>query len=429
MTIPEGFTDDMSIVLPDGLTADDVVEIILRAESTGVAFESTVATLVARGLTEDDAMLAHDRALGGVVRAATGNAANEPVRSKDPVAWASFHRCLDEPALIAAIRPGLANRGAATVSDATAKEPAALTETPTNLTGEDGAPRTSTSQQPGDDGTGKRRGKRSGKRKGKRPPPDRELNPYLAPAAERAPRPPVDRTRVGALIIFVAALMKPLVIAAAWAARIMAPLAAVGRRDAQDSLPGTGGPSRVLPVVLGPHVLAALLGVMILVGAYRLTEGQPRAVISDELKAAVRLSTIVQVVILGLLLVTFAGGDAGAAGFFAQSGNFVGGIAEVLLALVAARHLARVGSGVAARAARWLAVATLAAIVVSYLLTRPAHDDMFNQVKPLIVYSVLLVLFGVTLWIGKLAVFGWLWRALAKRADTPPPAGDQHVSP
>lgn len=110
MTIPEGWTDDMNIALPEGVAIDDVVETVLRAESARVPFETIVATLVARGLSEEDAMLAHDRTLGGVVRAATGNALNEPVRAKDPLAWASFHRCLNEPAFITAIRPDLARR-------------------------------------------------------------------------------------------------------------------------------------------------------------------------------------------------------------------------------------------------------------------------------------------------------------------------------
>jgi hypothetical protein len=103
--IPEGFTDDMSIALPPGRSAEDVVDLILRAEAQKMPYETTLSELIAFGLSEDDAMLAHDRALGGLVRAATRNPRNEPPKEKDPIAWTSYQRCLREPALIAAIRP------------------------------------------------------------------------------------------------------------------------------------------------------------------------------------------------------------------------------------------------------------------------------------------------------------------------------------
>ena len=57
------------------------------------------------GLSEADAELAIDRALGGVVRAATGNPENCPKREKDPVAWTSYQKCLKRPDLIARVYP------------------------------------------------------------------------------------------------------------------------------------------------------------------------------------------------------------------------------------------------------------------------------------------------------------------------------------
>jgi hypothetical protein len=117
MTIPEGWTDDMSIRLPPAVTVEMVVDLILQREAANVHYDVTQAELVAMGLLEEDAQLAHDRALGGLVRAATGNLQNEPSAEKDPVAWVSFHRCSRAPALIAAIRPALARSGAADAPD------------------------------------------------------------------------------------------------------------------------------------------------------------------------------------------------------------------------------------------------------------------------------------------------------------------------
>ena len=104
--VPEGWTDDLTIHICPPQTLEELVEFVLQAEVRKVPSDATNAELVTRfGLSEEDAGLAWDRALGGLVRVATGNLANCPVREKDPVAWISYHRCLREPALIAAIRP------------------------------------------------------------------------------------------------------------------------------------------------------------------------------------------------------------------------------------------------------------------------------------------------------------------------------------
>jgi hypothetical protein len=104
--VQEGWTDDMTIHVCPPRTLEELVEFVLQAEIRKVPSDETVGTLATRfGLSVEDAGLAWDRTLGGLVRAATGIPANCPARGKDPVAWISYHRCLREPAIIAAIRP------------------------------------------------------------------------------------------------------------------------------------------------------------------------------------------------------------------------------------------------------------------------------------------------------------------------------------
>jgi len=105
MSIPVGWTADLSITLPPTLTIDRIVDVVFRAERDKIPRRATVAELVALGLTEDDAHLAFDRALGGIVRAAARHPSNVPARDKDPVAWASYERCMSEPNLPESTRP------------------------------------------------------------------------------------------------------------------------------------------------------------------------------------------------------------------------------------------------------------------------------------------------------------------------------------
>lgn len=105
MTAPDGWTEDMSIVLPPGLDLETLVNTVLEKERQHVAYEEILAELVARGLSTDDAQLAHDRVLGGLVRAATSNGANAPSQADDPIAWLSYRLCRRDPSLIQAIRP------------------------------------------------------------------------------------------------------------------------------------------------------------------------------------------------------------------------------------------------------------------------------------------------------------------------------------
>lgn len=103
--IPEGWTDDLSIAVAAGRTLDELVDHVLQAELRKVAHGTTIAQVMREfELSEADAELAWDRTLGGLVRAASNNDANCPIREKDPIAWISYHRCRQEPALITAIR-------------------------------------------------------------------------------------------------------------------------------------------------------------------------------------------------------------------------------------------------------------------------------------------------------------------------------------
>ena len=105
MGIPDGWTDDMTIPLPAGVTVDRIVDFVLSSSASGLPAEKRIAELVAWGLPQDDAELAADRALGGAFRAGTTHPGNAPSKDKDPIASASYERCRKEPALIAIIFP------------------------------------------------------------------------------------------------------------------------------------------------------------------------------------------------------------------------------------------------------------------------------------------------------------------------------------
>lgn len=233
---------------------------------------------------------------------------------------------------------------------------------------------------------------------------DRENNPYLAPAAERAPRQQTGRADAGAAMIFLASVMGPLMLIAIAAVKSVVRF---GRFDAG-----------LVAHIRGLGWLAALLGMMLVVGVYRLTDNRRFEMISDELKAVARLSAVVHAVTLALGVVAYLRGEWIDYISLDETSHFTSHGAEAFLALVLARHLALVGSGGAARAARWLAAAMLVAIVAELLLTRRTHDDMFNPVPPQ--YAYLVPPINVVLWSGKLAIFGALWRTLAKRAGSVP---------
>ena len=108
--LPDGWTDDLSIVLQEGQTLEELVEHVIQATLQRESVSSIEHGLMTRfKLSEDDADLARDRTLGGIVQAATKNPENCPSQEKDPVAWTSFHRAIREPSIIGAIYPKYAD--------------------------------------------------------------------------------------------------------------------------------------------------------------------------------------------------------------------------------------------------------------------------------------------------------------------------------
>jgi hypothetical protein len=88
-----------------------LVDFVIDQQVAKVSAELTVQELAMRFVIEDDAEFALDRVLGGIVRAATGNPANCPNRTKDPVAWVSYQRAVREPEIVRAIRPEYGSKG------------------------------------------------------------------------------------------------------------------------------------------------------------------------------------------------------------------------------------------------------------------------------------------------------------------------------
>jgi hypothetical protein len=67
----------MSVQLPGGRTAEELVEFILAANQDGRQHEALIAELGSEfGLSNEDAELSVDRVGGGIVRAATGSGSN-----------------------------------------------------------------------------------------------------------------------------------------------------------------------------------------------------------------------------------------------------------------------------------------------------------------------------------------------------------------
>jgi len=95
-SVPPGWTDDLSVALPDGRTPEELVDYVFAAIEEGRVHEALINDLCAEfQLSTEDAELVVDRVCGGIARAATGNHANCPDRNKDPLAWLSFQRAID----------------------------------------------------------------------------------------------------------------------------------------------------------------------------------------------------------------------------------------------------------------------------------------------------------------------------------------------
>lgn len=109
-TIPEGWTDDLTIPLPGGRTVDELADFVIQRALQGVPDQENERQMIEEfHLTASDAALVRDRVFGGIVRAATRNIANQPIQAKDPFAFASFQRASNDPSIIASIYPQYAS--------------------------------------------------------------------------------------------------------------------------------------------------------------------------------------------------------------------------------------------------------------------------------------------------------------------------------
>lgn len=92
------WTDDMRVRLAPGESVGELVLFLRAAAAADTPRREVLSVLTERfALSFDDARLAMDRAVGGVVRASSNIPANEPDRVKDPVAWAAYRLALGLP--------------------------------------------------------------------------------------------------------------------------------------------------------------------------------------------------------------------------------------------------------------------------------------------------------------------------------------------
>ncbi|SNT10432.1 hypothetical protein SAMN05421812_103179 [Asanoa hainanensis] len=108
------WTDDLTVRLARGTSTFALVSYLRAADKSGTPRREVLAVLTERfALPFDDARLALDRVAGGVVRAATGNPANEPDPAKDPLAWTSYRIELGLPIEDDAVEPSAEERASA----------------------------------------------------------------------------------------------------------------------------------------------------------------------------------------------------------------------------------------------------------------------------------------------------------------------------
>lgn len=103
--LPDGWTDDMSFPIPSDISEEEIVEHVISAALGGMTDEENEARLVELGINKDDEALARDRVFGGIMRGATQNQANCPVRGKDPLAWLSFQKTIKDISIAKNIYP------------------------------------------------------------------------------------------------------------------------------------------------------------------------------------------------------------------------------------------------------------------------------------------------------------------------------------
>ena len=86
--------------MPAAWSMGQLVDFVLASMQRHVDSEEIVRGLMASGFSEQDAHVAIDRTVGGIVRARTPNRRDEPSRLKDPITWWSYHRALEHPELL-----------------------------------------------------------------------------------------------------------------------------------------------------------------------------------------------------------------------------------------------------------------------------------------------------------------------------------------
>jgi len=90
---PVVWTDDLTVRLPAGRSAADVVDVTLALAEQGVVGAELEAAIAREfALAADDAELAVSRVFGGATRAASGNPANRPDPTTDPIAFEAYRR-------------------------------------------------------------------------------------------------------------------------------------------------------------------------------------------------------------------------------------------------------------------------------------------------------------------------------------------------
>ncbi|WP_345221183.1 hypothetical protein [Hymenobacter koreensis] len=113
----------MSVPLQPGQRIEEIVGFVIQQALSGTSDDENEVKLVSTfSLSPDDAWLVRDRVFGGIVRAATGNKANQPSPKKDPFAYASFQQALQNPSIIAAIYPQFAQPAVNSMREDSASE-------------------------------------------------------------------------------------------------------------------------------------------------------------------------------------------------------------------------------------------------------------------------------------------------------------------
>lgn len=87
---PSGRTDDMNIQLIGEMDFETLIDQILSRFESYEDFNKIYDELIVPNVSENDRDIVLDRALGGIVRALTGNKLNRPDKTQDPIAYKTF---------------------------------------------------------------------------------------------------------------------------------------------------------------------------------------------------------------------------------------------------------------------------------------------------------------------------------------------------